>query len=240
MEYLNENTSRERESWFRKYLGEFVYGGIDGSVTTFAVVAGAAGADLNSSVVLILGFANLFADGFSMSVGAYLSQKGERDNYEKYKATEYSEIEQMPEEELEEIRQIYRAKGFEGETLERIVRTISDDKDRWVDVMMKEELGMSRAKKSPFIIGLMTFVSFITVGFVPMLVYVWDYTIGFSGNLFVTSAVLTTGAFVIIGFMKAYVTSTSHFRSIMETVLLGILAATVAYLVGAVLESMIM
>ena len=103
---------------FQEYLGEFVYGGIDGSVTTFAVVAGAAGATLDSAVVIILGFANLIADGFAMSVGSYLSTKSEKDNYKKHENIEYWEVEHLPEKEKEEIRDIYRAKGFEGEILE--------------------------------------------------------------------------------------------------------------------------
>ncbi|NQZ77823.1 MAG: VIT1/CCC1 transporter family protein, partial [Ekhidna sp.] len=74
---------------FQEYLGEFVYGAIDGSVTTFAVVAGSAGANLDSAVVIILGFANLIADGFAMSVGSYLSNKSEKESYEKHKAVEY-------------------------------------------------------------------------------------------------------------------------------------------------------
>jgi VIT1/CCC1 family predicted Fe2+/Mn2+ transporter len=74
---------------YEKYLGPFVYGGIDGSITTFAVVAGAVGAGLNSSVIIILGFANLLADGFSMSIGAYLSSKSEHSYYHKQKALEY-------------------------------------------------------------------------------------------------------------------------------------------------------
>ena len=102
-----------------KYLGEFVYGGIDGCVTTFAVVAGAVGANLNSNIILILGLANLLADGFAMSVGAYLSAKTEKDQYQKHKAIEYWEIENIPEKEIEEIRQIYRAKRFEGELLKK-------------------------------------------------------------------------------------------------------------------------
>lgn len=92
------------------YLPEFVYGGIDGLVTTFAVVAGATGAQLDLDIVLILGFANLFADGFSMSVGAYLAKKSEHDTYEKHLAIEYREIEHMREKEVQEIRDIYRAK----------------------------------------------------------------------------------------------------------------------------------
>ncbi|MEQ9022461.1 MAG: VIT1/CCC1 transporter family protein, partial [Pseudomonadales bacterium] len=84
-------------SRIQAYLGEFVYGGIDGSVTTFAVVAGSAGANLESSIVIILGFANLIADGFAMSVGSYLSTKSEKENYEKHKAIEYWEVDNLPE-----------------------------------------------------------------------------------------------------------------------------------------------
>src|SRR6478609_4089823 len=84
----------------KEYIGEFVYGGIDGAVTTFAVVAGATGADLEISVVIILGFANLIADGFSMSVGNFFSTKAERDSYDKHKAIEYWEIEHLREKEI--------------------------------------------------------------------------------------------------------------------------------------------
>jgi VIT1/CCC1 family predicted Fe2+/Mn2+ transporter len=236
---MDDHHGRKRESWFQTHLAEIVYGGIDGSVTTFAVVAGAAGAHLDSAVVLILGFANLFADGFAMSVGAYLSNKSEQDNYKHQKAIEYQEIEEMPGEERDEIREIYRAKGFEGELLEQIVDTITADRERWVDVMMKEELEMSPARKSPFAIGAATLLSFILIGFIPLLVYVWDFTIGFTADLFMSAAVLTTIAFAGIGFLKSSVTHMSRIRGVAETVLLGVLAASLAYLVGDVLERLI-
>ena len=130
-------------SWivqYQEYIAEFVYGAIDGSVTTFAVVAGSEGAHFDLGVVLILGIANLLADGFSMSVGSYLSAKSEKEQYEKHKRIEYWEVDNLPEIEKEEIREIYQAKGFEGEILEKIVEVITANKDRWVDIMMKEEL----------------------------------------------------------------------------------------------------
>ena len=225
---------------FQEYLGEFVYGGIDGSVTTFAVVAGAAGAGLESSIVIILGFANLFADGFAMSIGSYLSNKSERDNYEKHKKIEYWEIDNLREKEIEEVRDIYRDKGFEGELLEKVVQVIIADKDRWVDTMMKDELEMIPSNKSPFAMGAVTFVAFVVVGFIPLLVYVYDYTVGFNGkDLFLFSCILTSVAFFIIGFLKSYVTETSKTKGIIETLLLGAIAAAVAYFVGDVLEKMI-
>ena len=229
-------------SWnkLQEYLGEFVYGGIDGSVTTFAVVAGSAGADLSAAVVIILGFANLIADGFSMSVGAYLATKSERDNYEKHKSIEYWEVENLREREVEEVRQIYRDKGFEGELLEKVVAKITEDKDRWVDVMMKEELEMSKESRSPFRIGLVTFISFILIGFIPLFIYVVNYIRGIEiEHTFALSSLLTSMAFVGIGWMKSYVTQTRRWRSIIETLLLGASAALLAYLVGDVLEKLI-
>ncbi len=224
---------------YQNYLGEFVYGAVDGSVTTFAVVAGSVGAGLDVSVILILGFANLLADGFSMSVGAYLAAKSEKENYEKHKNIEYWEIDNLPETEKEEIREIYINKGFEGEILEKIVETITSDKDRWVNEMMKDELNMMPSEKSPLAIGTVTYFSFVLVGLIPLMLYVWDYVVGFSGDLFLFTCLFTSLAFIVIGFFKSYVTETSYRKSIAETLLLGVLAASVAYFVGDILEGII-
>lgn len=238
----DENVIHKTDTWlhrYQDYLGEFVYGGIDGAVTTFAVVAGAVGASLDNSIIIILGFANLIADGFAMSVGAYLSTKSVIDNYNKHKQIEYWEVDHLPEKEREEIREIYQEKGFEGELLEQVVDTITSDKDRWVDVMMKEELMMAEETKSPFMMGLVTYMSFILIGLIPLLVYVWDYVVGFDGNLFVWTSILTSLAFIFIGFLKTYVTQTSKLKGILETLILGVLAATLAYFVGDILENLI-
>ena len=222
-----------------EYLGEFVYGGIDGAVTTFAVVAGSAGAGLESSIVIILGFANLIADGFAMSVGSFLSKKSEIQNYNKHKQIEYWEVDNIPEKEREEIREIYAAKGFKGELLDQVVATITADKDRWVDVMMKEELEMAEENKSPFAMGLITFLSFIMMGFVPLVIYVIDYLGTIEAQLFTVSSILTGVTFMGIGYLKGLVTNTAKIRSILETLVLGGAAATLSYFVGDFLEQMI-
>ena len=226
-------------SRFENYLGEFVYGGIDGCVTTFAVVAGAVGAELSSSIIIILGFANLFADGFAMSIGAYLSTKSEKDTYQKHKQLEYWEVDHLPDVEKNEIREIYQAKGFSGELLERVVEVITSDKDRWVDIMMKEELEMIEEQKSPVIMGAVTYVSFILVGLIPLLVYVWDYVHPIGDRLFLWSSILTAFGFVIIGMLKTYVTQTNVVRGVLETVVLGAIAAIVSYYVGDILEGLV-
>jgi len=158
-----------------RYLAEFVYGGMDGSITTFAVVAGAYGAHLESSVIIILGFANLIADGFSMSVGSYLAEKSKKQQYQKIEKKEYWEIENLRESEIQEIREIFKAKGFEGELLERVVEKITENNDHWVDIMMKHELEMIPESRSSIAIGAATFISFIVVGFIPLFIYILDY-----------------------------------------------------------------
>ncbi len=224
---------------FQDYIGEFVYGGIDGSVTTFAVVAGATGGGLDSAVVIILGFANLIADGFAMSVGSYLSTKTEKHNYEKHKALEYWEIENLREREVEEVREIYEKYGFEGQLLEDIVAHIISDKDRWVEVMMKEELEMQEETKTPIGMGAATFAAFLAMGFIPLIAYIYDYVVETQFNMFLVSSIMTGLTFMGIGFMKSRITGTSHIRGIFETLVLGGAAAILSYFVGDWLEKII-
>jgi len=223
----------------REYIGEFVYGGIDGAITTFAVVAGAEGASLGISVVVILGIANLIADGFSMSIGNFFSTKAERDNFEKHRQVEYWEVENLPETERMEIREIYQAKGFKGELLDQVVDVITSDKDVWVDTMMKEELEMVIGEKTPYKTAGVTFVSFILVGSVPLLSYVFigeDLSTGGS-DLFLYSCILTAFALSIVGALKSVVTEKNIIIGILETISLGGIAALLAYYVGGVLET---
>jgi vacuolar iron transporter family protein len=232
--HYSENT---RWNKLQEYLSEFVYGGIDGSVTTFAVVAGSTGADLDPSVIIILGFANLFADGFSMSVGNYLSTKSSIEQYEKQRKKEIWEIENLPEVEKEEIREIYRAKGFEGELLEKIVDVITSDKERWLDAMMKEELEMVPEKKPPIKTAAVTFISFIIIGFIPLITYVWEFVSGTNlSDPFLITSILTGIAFLLIGYLRAIVNNTGKLKGILWTLFLGGAAAAVAYYVGSVLE----
>jgi len=224
---------------FQDYIGEFVYGGIDGSVTTFAVVAAATGGGLDSAVVIILGFANLIADGFAMSVGSYLSTKSEKQQYEKHKAIEYWEIENLRDREIEEVREIYENYGFEGKLLEDIVAHITADKDRWVEVMMKEELEMQVETKTPFGMGTATFAAFIAMGLIPLLVYLYDYLFETGVNLFAVSSIMTALVFMGIGYMKSKVTGSSKLRGILETLLLGGAAAVLSYFVGDWLEGLV-
>jgi VIT1/CCC1 family predicted Fe2+/Mn2+ transporter len=237
MKYSEDKLHSEGKLWVfdKTYITEFVYGGIDGAITTFAVVSGAAGASAELYYVLLFGFANLVADGLSMSVGNYFSVKTERENFDKHRNVEYWEIENLREREVEEIREIYAAKGFEGELLEQVVEVITSDDDVWVDTMMKEELEMMKDHKSPVRTALATFISFNVVGIIPLLAYViaafWEIA---RDDLFTISCISTGISLAVIGYLKSKVTERSALKSVLETVLLGGLAAVFAYYVGVV------
>lgn len=160
-----------------KYLPEFIYGAIDGVVTTFAIVAGVSGAGLDPAIVLILGISNVLADGFSMASSNFLSSRAE------------------------------------------------------------EKLGSGEGKK-PFKTALVTFISFVLLGLVPLLSFVFQFLFGwFSEYQFEISIVLTSVAFIAVGYIKGRVTKQHGFRSSLETLMVGGIAASVAYVVGALLHN---
>lgn len=232
-----------RQSFFGKYeafVPEFVYGGIDGAVTTFAVVAAAAGADMGTGVVLILGVSNMLADGLSMSIGSFLSTKADLERYDHIQAQEYAETEKFPEEETDEIRKIYHAKGFSGALLDNIVSHVVANKDLWVAEMMVGEHRLIREEKNPKTNGLITFVSFCLLGFIPISPYVYAFVAGVEvPNAFMIACISTAVAFALVGYLKGLVNQTQKLKAVLETLFLGGIAAVVAYAVGNWLEKLI-
>ena len=213
------------------YLGDAVLGAIDGCVTTFAVVAAAVGGGFSGNVIIVLGFANLIADGFSMAVSNYLGTKSQHEEIENARADERRHIEEIPEGEREEIRQIFAGKGFAGEVLETIVTVITADRKLWVETMVTEELGLDGGKRSPRRAALATFVAFLCVGLLPLIPYLvplLDHS-----RQFVASAVMTGVAFAAIGVAKGMLLRRSVLRSGLETLLTGGGAAALAFFVGA-------
>jgi vacuolar iron transporter family protein len=218
------------------YLGDAVFGAIDGCVTTFAVVAGAMGANLSHNVIIILGFANLVADGFSMAVSNYIGTKSERERVEQAREAEQRHIAHFPEGEREEVRQIFARKGFTGDVLEKIVEVISTNPKLWVDTMLSEELGLQVVGRQPLRAGLATFAAFVAVGLVPLLSFVIPGLE--SSHPFAISIALTAMAFAGVGIAKAFVLERSLLRSGVETLLMGGGAAALAYTIGVWLRQM--
>ncbi|MBF6620630.1 MAG: VIT1/CCC1 transporter family protein [Patulibacter sp.] len=218
-------------------LRDAVYGAIDGAITTFAVVAGVAGASLGARVVIVLGFANLLADGFSMAVSNYLGTKAEAEEEQRARETEEHHIDVVPDGEREEIRQILARKGFRGADLDTAVAVITADREVWIDTMMREELGYAAEARTPMRAALATLVAFVVVGFLPLAVYVVDLvTPGQIDDPFLWSSLLTAVAFLAVGALKARFVRRPAWRAALETLLIGGAAAILAYGVGVLLE----
>jgi vacuolar iron transporter family protein len=212
------------------YIRDWVYGGIDGTVTTFAVVAGVVGADLSTKALLILGAANLFADGFSMAAANFSGTKAEIEEYEVVRRMEERHVEFAPEGEREEVRQIFRAKGFEGEALESAVNVITEKRERWIETMMTEEHGLPPISRSPARAAFTTFLAFLACGSIPLVPFV----VGLPAT--VEASILMTGlTFFSIGSMRSRWSPAPWWRAGLETFAIGISAAAMAYAVGVIL-----
>ncbi len=216
------------------FIHDIVYGAHDGIVTTFAVVAGTVGAELPPGIIIILGVANLLADGVSMGVGNFLSLQSETDQYERLYKEELQEIDHDPEIEREEIREAYAAKGFTGKDLDRVVEVLTADKKRWAETMMQEEHGMTKeATSQPMLHGFMTFTGFVVFGAVPLLPYffgLYDFRVAIAA---------TFAALVLLGVMRSFVTRERMIRGVVEIVSIGVVTTVIAYGAGVALKSMV-
>lgn len=219
------------------YIHDIVYGGNDGIVTTFAVVAGTVGADMPHTVIIILGLANLLADGTSMATGAYLSIKSEQDQFERLRKEELQEIETHPDMEKAEVREAYAEKGFTGKALDQTVDMLTSNKEVWADTMMVEEHGMVRDDNpQPMLHGFMTLASFVVFGAVPLIPYLFGLD---RDSRFTVAIIGTLAALALLGLTRSIVTKERLFRGPFEVVSVGVLGAIVAYAIGVGLRGIV-
>jgi VIT1/CCC1 family predicted Fe2+/Mn2+ transporter len=215
------------------YLRDWVYGGIDGAVTTFAIVSGVAGAQLSPHIVIVLGMANIVADGFSMAASNYSATKTEVDDRRRIENVERDHIALFPEGEREEVRQILAGKGLSGTPLEEAVAAITANEETWINTMLVEEYGLAPSVRSPLLAGAQTFLAFLLCGAVPLLPYLLDL----SSPLLWASA-LTATVFFAIGSAKSLWSLDHWTKSGAETLVIGLGAASMAYLVGYLLRGL--
>jgi len=218
----------------QNYLRDWIYGGIDGAVTTFAVVSGVVGARLSPWVILVMGFANLFADGFSMAASNFLGTRAEHDDLKRMEAIEHRHVDLDPEGEREEVRQIFQGKGFFGDDLTRLVDLITSDRARWVRTMLTEEYGLPQQVRSPWLAAITTFSAFLVCGLVPLL----PYLLGGHDPL-VLSVVMTGIVFFGIGSLKSRWSMAVWWRSGLSTLAVGVIAAGLAYAAGLLLNHLV-
>ncbi len=220
------------------YLKDVIYGGIDGAVTTFAVVSSVVGAGLPQSIIIIMGVANLLADGFSMAASNFLGSRAENQMREKTRRNEREHIELYPAGEKEEIREIFRRKGFDGEQLESVVETLTSNQERWIDIMVQEEHGLRPISSSPITSAIATFAAFTVVGTVPLLAFLVSWLTGYgTDHQFLISASFTLTAFFVVGALKSRFVNQHWLLAGAETMFVGSTAAALAYGIGYALKT---
>lgn len=210
-----------------QYLREMIFGGIDGAVTTFAIVAGVEGAGLSHGIIVALGLANILADGFSMAAGNYSGTKAEADDRKRIVEIEERHIRFHREGELEELRQILERRGLSGDVLEQATDAIAQDTKKWIALMLTDEYGLTRDAPTPFRAALATFGAFLVAGSVPLIPFILQLE-----DAFLISVIATLITFFLIGTAKSVWSLATWWWSGCETLLIGAAAAAIAYLVG--------
>lgn len=229
--------STEQHKKGGEFLKSFVFGGMDGIITTFSIVSGTIGSDLGSAIVVILGLSNVFADALSMAFGDYLSTKSEQEFQRAERKRETWEVENNPEGEILEMEQLYSAKGMDKEDAKLMAQTLSKNKKAWIDIMMVEELGIIEDNESPAKNALVTFFSFVICGIFPLI----PFFIGHAQEadalvVFYWAIAVTALSLFALGASKTKITDVKWWKSGLETLFVGSIAAGCAFLIGYLLE----
>lgn len=226
-----------------EHLKSIVYGGLDGIITTFAVVAGASGGGLGTNVILILGFSNIFADALSMGMGDALSTKAENEHIMNERRREAWELENYKEGEIKEMIEIYEEKGMEQVDAEVMLRVMAKYHDIFLDNMVLHELGMQvpDEDENPWKDGLVTFSSFVFFGLFPLLGYVMfaQYNLDLVA-LFSISCALSAIMLFVLGICKSKFTGQLWWQSGFEILGMGGFTAAVSFLIGWFIEDVIL
>lgn len=225
-------------------LKPVIFGGLDGILTSFAIVAGAAGGRLPPQVVLILGFSNIFADALSMGVGEFLSSKAENEWILSERRREQWEMNNYPQGEVKEMIEIYETRGVSHDDAVAVINILAKYKDFFVDLMMMQELQLQVPEENhvreSFFEGIVMFCSFAFFGALPLLGYViipeLFPTLGESA-LFAAACIITGVVLFLMGSVKSFFTAQHWFVAGFETLLLGGACATVAFTIGKYIES---
>ena len=220
------------EAWHSrkgKAIREVIYGATDGVVTSLGFVIGVFGALHESRIILITGIAGASAGALSMAFSAYISSKSQAEFFWAEIERERKEIQEMPEKEREEVRKIYRAKGFQGQELETVVRRISANPTVWLRCMMEEELGLIVENfDNPWVVGAVTAVSYLAGAFLPIIPFAALPAL----KAFPISVGVSIASLFGLGAGKTRLTRTPFLKSGLEMTVIGLIAALVGYAIG--------
>jgi len=224
------HTHKEEHLTSSEFITDIVIGMSDGLTVPFALAAGLSGAVHSNTVIITAGIAEIVAGSIAMGLGGYLAGKTEQEHYQSELKREYEEVEFLPEKEKEEVREVFAEYGLSKSTQDIIAEEISKDKDKWVDFMMKYELGLekpdvNRARNSAATIG----ISYIIGGFIPLSAYFITHT-PYDG--LIGSSVLTVICLFIFGYFKSKVTGQPPVKGAIKVTLIGIAAAAAAFIIA--------
>ena len=227
--HLHENHLKSSD-----FITDIVIGMSDGLTVPFALAAGLSGAVASSSIVTTAGIAEIVAGSIAMGLGGYLAGQTEQEHYEAELKREYEEVERVPEREKQEIREVFEGYGLTPEAQEIVVEAIAKDKDKWVDFMMRFELGLekpnpNRARNSALTIG----ISYIVGGFVPLVPY---FYVDEPKSGLIYSAEITLLALLVFGYFKSKVTDQNPWIGSLKVASIGAAAAAAAYFVATLFQ----
>jgi len=210
-----------------EFISDIVIGMSDGLTVPFALAAGLSGAVDSNDIVITAGIAEIVAGCIAMGLGGYLAGKTEQHHYEHELKREYDEVERLPEKEIEEVKEVFADYGLSPESQHLIAMELSKDKDKWVDFMMKFELGLekphpNRARNSALTIG----TAYIVGGLLPLTAYF--FTNNPTDGL-ILSSVITTLCLFVFGYFKSKVTGQSPIIGALKVTLIGLVAAGAAF-----------
>ncbi|HLC72129.1 MAG TPA: VIT1/CCC1 transporter family protein [Candidatus Nanoarchaeia archaeon] len=212
-----------------KYMRSLIFGFNDGTVSNLALVAGLSGAMLGSKVVILGGLADMIAGAISMGLGNYIATKSQVEFYRHEYQREKYEIKAMPSLEKREIEELYKKKGFKGKELAMVVHRITSNKKRWLNVMMEEEIGVSKKNiESPIVVGIITFFAFLIAAAIPVIPFVFIPV----GSALLWASVTCMSLLFLVGILKTHYTGRDWLRSGIEMVVIGAIATLTSYYLG--------
>jgi len=220
----------ERHFTASETVRDIVIGMSDGLTVPFALAAGLSGAAAATAIVVTAGMAEIAAGSIAMGLGGYLAAKTDMEHYDSERAREVRETVDMPEAENQEVADVFRGYGLGEAEISPVVAAISADRDRWVDFMMRFELGLEapnpkRARQSALTIAL----SYIAGGLIPLAPYILLPSVK---TALLVSVGLTLVALFVFGFVKGHFTGVDTWRSGLQTTLVGGVAAAAAFAIA--------
>jgi vacuolar iron transporter family protein len=212
------------------FVRDMVIGMADGLTVPFALAAGLSGAVANTRLIVIGGLAEIAAGSIAMGLGGYLAARGDAEHYDQERAREYREVEEIPEQEKAEVSYVFQEYGLTAEQSKPIVDALSRQTDSWVDFMMRFELGLEPPDPKRAVTSAATIAgAYIVGGMIPLSPYI---VLGNAFRGLIVSAIVTLAALGIFGFIKGKFTGARALRSAFQTVVIGGLAASAAFLLA--------